>query len=164
MFGSFISILPLTLLKWCGLWGREQHLHTPSLHLAVDTPLRFSSGWYTRSLRRMWQEWGWSCSQVSATGGVASGPQWTSLPGPIPTLMMSAPERISSSTISPVTTFPAWDRTIKTVFSGSEREEAMCFQHYYKEESLGSPFRWVTSKDPASQAELGGEWPVSLLY
>lgn len=28
-------------------------------------------------------------------------------PGPMPTLMMSAPARISSSTISPVTTFPA---------------------------------------------------------
>lgn len=32
------------------------------------------------------------------------------LPGPTPTLIISAPERISSSTISPVTTFPAWDR------------------------------------------------------
>lgn len=32
------------------------------------------------------------------------------LPGPMPTLMMSAPARISSSTISPVTTFPAWAR------------------------------------------------------
>lgn len=30
-------------------------------------------------------------------------------PGPMPTLMMSAPARISSSTISPVTTFPAWE-------------------------------------------------------
>lgn len=28
-------------------------------------------------------------------------------PGPMPTLMMSAPERMSSSTISPVTTLPA---------------------------------------------------------
>lgn len=36
------------------------------------------------------------------------------LPGPTPTLIISAPERISSSTISPVTTFPAWDRK-KTV-------------------------------------------------
>lgn len=35
-------------------------------------------------------------------------------PGPIPTLMMSAPDRISSSTISPVTTLPAY-RTTTTV-------------------------------------------------
>ncbi len=29
------------------------------------------------------------------------------IPGPMPTLMISAPDRMSSSTISPVTTFPA---------------------------------------------------------
>jgi len=29
-------------------------------------------------------------------------------PGPIPTLMMSAPAKTSASTMSPVTTFPAW--------------------------------------------------------
>ena len=34
-------------------------------------------------------------------------------------------------------------------------------QHYYEEESLGSPFRWVTSEDPASQAELRG-WVASV--
>ena len=33
------------------------------------------------------------------------------VPGPIPTLMISAPLRISSSTISPVTTLPAlWEK------------------------------------------------------
>lgn len=32
------------------------------------------------------------------------------VPGPMPTLMMSAPARISSSTISPVTTFPAFKK------------------------------------------------------
>ena len=33
---------------------------------------------------------------------------YTYIPGPIPTLIMSAPDNNSSSTISPVTTLPAY--------------------------------------------------------
>lgn len=39
------------------------------------------------------------------------------LPGPMPTLIISAPDRINSSTISPVTTFPAWNQIELTIIS-----------------------------------------------
>lgn len=39
------------------------------------------------------------------------------IPGPIPTLTISAPERISCSTISPVTTLPAYKWTKNNVIN-----------------------------------------------
>lgn len=60
------------------------------------------------------------------------------LPGPTPTLMISAPERISSSTISPVTTFPAWDR------------KNIAYDHELLREELGE---WRRSPTPKHKEE-----------
>lgn len=54
---------------------------------------------------------------VPSTTHSLPGPLYNtqSIPGPMPTLMMSAPLSISSSTISPVTTLPAYTHTHTTV-------------------------------------------------
>jgi hypothetical protein len=45
------------------------------------------------------------------------------LPGPMPTFTISAPLRISCSTISPVTTLPAWLKTQKNSNGGLKTEK-----------------------------------------
>ena len=143
MFGSFIPYPAhdLTEMMWpLRPWAASAHSIT-ALSCGYPTPVFFRVVHTEpeKNVTRMRMKFS---TGVCHWRGGQWPPQWTSLPGPIPTLMMSAPERISSSTISPVTTFPAWDRTIKTAFSRSplRKERRSCASNIITKKSPWAPF------------------------
>lgn len=93
---------------WCVHPGRVQRQRTQWLHSAEDNPRRSSCEWCTQNLHT-WK-YVWKRCNVNLNSIWNFGNRWLMMsPGPMPTLMMSAPARISSSTISPVTTLPAYN-------------------------------------------------------
>lgn len=85
-------------------WAASAHSIT-ALSWGYPTPV-FMRVVHTEPVKYMCKNINVRCVSKKG-GGIHSEAEMQPLPGPIPTLMMSAPARISSSTISPVTTFPA---------------------------------------------------------
>lgn len=92
---------------WCVHSGRVQRQRTQWPHSAEDNPRRSSYEWCTQNLHTRKYLCKWCNVNWNTIWHFVNN--WLMMsPGPMPTLMMSAPARISSSTISPVTTLPAY--------------------------------------------------------